>query len=148
MSANSHIAITGNLTDAPEVKVTAKGATLISASVAVQDTDYTGKSVEGSTSYFKFSAWNRLAENAATLPKGARVTVTGKLVQRKWKTPEGENRSSIEIQADTIAAELTFATVEVTRNERNNGSTYQSAAPATVSPAVADEVFLNAEEPF
>ncbi len=63
--------------------------------------------------FFTVTCWNRLADNvAASLKKGSRVLVTGKLIQRSIET-EGQRRSVIEIVASHVGAELSFATAEV-----------------------------------
>jgi len=64
-------------------------------------------------------AWRKLAENATqSLARGTRVTVTGRLEQRSWETPEGQRRSKVEINASDIATSLVWATAKVTKNER------------------------------
>lgn len=42
------------------------------------------------------------AEMAATLTKGQRVAVRGKLITRTWETKDGSTRSQIEMQADSF----------------------------------------------
>ena len=72
-----------------------------------------------STSFFDVVAWRELAENATeSLARGTRVTVTGRLEQRSWETPEGQKRSKVEINATDIAASLRWATAKVTKTER------------------------------
>ena len=59
-----------------------------------------------------------LAENATeTLARSTRVTVTGRLEQRSWETPEGQKRSKVEINASDIATSLRRATAKVTKTE-------------------------------
>ena len=57
--------------------------------------------------------------SAASLKKGTRVVVTGRLEQRSWETEQGEKRSVVEIVADDVAPSLLFATAEVHRIERS-----------------------------
>ncbi len=74
---------------------------------------------EESTSFFDVVAWAELVENATqSLARGNRVTVTGRLEQRSWETPEGQRRSKVEINASDIATSLAWATAKVTKNER------------------------------
>jgi single-strand DNA-binding protein len=65
--------------------------------------------------FFSVVCWNGLADNVAqSLTKGARALVTGKLTQRTFET-EGQKRSVVEVQANHVAAELTFASAEVVK---------------------------------
>ena len=45
---------------------------------------------------------------AATLHRGARVIVTGRLRQRSFETASGEKRTVIELDADEVGASLKF----------------------------------------
>ena len=78
---------------------------------------------EEQTSFFNVVAWRQLAENiGASLSKGSRVVVSGRLEQRSWENDQGEKRSIVEIVADDVAASLRFATAEVHKVERSGPS--------------------------
>ena len=63
-----------------------------------------------------------MGENAAaTLTKGMRVLVTGRLEQREYTTREGDKRTAIEINADEIGPSLRWATAQVERTPREGG---------------------------
>lgn len=63
--------------------------------------------------------WREQAENvAASLTRGTRVIVTGRLEQRHFETREGEKRSAIELQVDEIGVSLRWATAKVTKVRR------------------------------
>ena len=48
------------------------------------------------TSFFNVVAWGTLGENAAaSLTKGTRIIVTGRLEQRSYETKEGEKREEV-----------------------------------------------------
>jgi len=69
-------------------------------------------------SYFDVTAYGSLAENVANcLTKGTRVIVTGRLEQRSWETPEGDKRSVVEIVADAVGPDLTWATAVVSKTD-------------------------------
>jgi single-strand DNA-binding protein len=75
------------------------------------------------TSFFNVSAWGTLGENAAaSLTKGTRIIVTGRLEQRQYETKEGEKRSVVEIIADEIGPSLRWARAEVERVAREGGA--------------------------
>jgi single-strand DNA-binding protein len=62
------------------------------------------------------AAWRGLAEHvAASVGKGARVMVIGRLRQRSWETPEGERRSKVEIEAEEIGPSLRLVTATLTK---------------------------------
>ena len=95
-------------------------------------------------SFFNVAAWDQLAENvAASITKGSRVIVAGRLEQREYETAQKEKRTVIEIVADEIGASMRWATVVIERTERTGGSERQqqnrSGNPA---PIYGDE------EPF
>lgn len=107
--------LVGNLTRSPELRYTPSGASVANFSIAVnRKFERNGQQVDES-SFFDCVAWGTLAENvAATLTKGQRVIVAGRLDQRAWKTPEGENRSKVELSCEAVGADLRFAGNETT----------------------------------
>ncbi len=57
--------------------------------------------------FLRCSAWREFAEYvAASLTKGARVVVTGRLTQRSYQDREGNNGSSLELEVDDIGPSL------------------------------------------
>ncbi|MCU1364376.1 MAG: single stranded DNA-binding protein, partial [Ilumatobacteraceae bacterium] len=56
----------------------------------------------------------------ASLTKGARVIVTGRLEQRQYETQQGEKRSVVEIVADEIGPSLRWATAQVEKTQRTD----------------------------
>src|SRR5262249_29872801 len=69
--------------------------------------------------FYDVVCWGTLADNvAASLHKGSRVVVTGRLQYRTWETDNGDKRSKIEIVADEVGPSLRWATAEVHRVER------------------------------
>jgi single-strand DNA-binding protein len=116
------ITVVGNITRDPEMRFTASGVSNVTFGVAVnrswrnqQTNDW-----EERTSFFNVVCWRELADNVgASLKKGTRVVVTGRLEQRSWETDQGEKRSVVEIVADEVAPSLRFATAEVHRVERS-----------------------------
>jgi single-strand DNA-binding protein len=125
MASDNHTTITGNLAADPELKFTNNGVAVANLRVAVtqrvQDKDGTWR--DGETSFHRVTVWRQQAINLAdSLGKGDRVMVTGRLRQRAWETPEGERRSSTEIDADEVGASLRFHTAKLERaQQRGNG---------------------------
>ncbi|MEY2967148.1 MAG: hypothetical protein RLY50_1198, partial [Actinomycetota bacterium] len=77
------------------------------------------------TSYFNVVAWGTLGENvAASITKGMRVVVSGRLEQREYQTREGDKRQAIEINADEVGPSLRWATASVERTPRGEGGNF------------------------
>ena len=123
----THVTITGNVTDDPELKFTPQGVAVANFRVAVTTRVRDGESWrDGDTSFFRVNAWRALAENVAdSIAKGDRAIVIGRLKSRSWETAEGEKRTVVEIEADDIAPSLRFATAKAERTRKRdtaNGS--------------------------
>ncbi|WP_327639564.1 single-stranded DNA-binding protein [Kribbella sp. NBC_00482] len=122
MSNETIITIVGNLTDNPELRFTPSGAALARFSIASTPRRYdkaAGEYVDGDTLFLRATAWRQIAENVAeTLQRGQRVIAIGRLRQSNWETPEGDKRSSIDLEVDEIGPSLTFATAKVTNATR------------------------------
>jgi single-strand DNA-binding protein len=105
------IILAGNLGRDPEMRYAPSGSPVTSFSVASNRkyTNAEGDLVE-ETSWFRISAWNRLAEVCAEyLNKGAKVLVEGRLKidpttggPRIWTDNEGAARASFEVTANTV----------------------------------------------
>ena len=123
--SDTHVTVTGNLTSDPELKFTPNGAAVANFRVAV-----TSRVRDGDTSYFRVNAWRQLAQHVTdSLGKGDRAVVIGRLKSRSWETPQGEQRSVIEIDADEVAPSLRWAIAKPERVTRN-GHGDQDAKPA------------------
>ena len=117
--ADSTVTVVGNLTRDPELRYTTGGRAAVNFGIAVSRRYQSNGQWQEQTSFLNVVAWGGLGENlAASVTKGARVIVTGRLEQRSWETAEGEKRSVVEIVADEIGPSLRWATCEVVRNER------------------------------
>ena len=90
--ADSTVTIVGNVTRDPEMRYTPSGVAKATFGVAVSRRwqNRTTHEWEEQTSFFNVTCWGQMGENASqSLPKGARVVVTGRLEQRSWETQEG-----------------------------------------------------------
>ena len=86
--------------------------------------------IDGEPLFLRCSLWRAAAENAAqSLTKGMRVIVTGRLKQRTFDDKEGQRRTTVEIDAEEIAASLTYATATVTKTYRPGTGSQRGAAP-------------------
>lgn len=136
--------IVGNLTREPELRFTTGGRASASFGLAVSRRWQQNGEWQEATSFLNVVAWGTLAENAAaSLTKGARVIVTGRLEQRSYETKEGEKRNVVEIVADDLGPSMKWARAEVERIERE-ASTPQQQRSNNRPP---DPVYGD-EEPF
>ena len=97
-------------------------------------------------SYFNVVCWGDLGENAAaTLTKGNRCIVAGRMEQRDYETNAGEKRTVFEVVADEIGPSLAG------RPPRWSAPSVQVALGAEApsqSPQAAPDPVYGDEEPF
>jgi single-strand DNA-binding protein len=119
MAGETSITITGNITTDPELRITAEGTAVATFTVAssnrVRAVD--GQWADGPALFLRCSVWRTQADNVvASLTKGARVVVTGRLTQRTFDTRDGQRRTVLQVDASEVAASLRFATATVVKN--------------------------------
>jgi len=99
------IIIIGRLGRDPEMRYTAQGTAVTSFSVATDRswTDQSGQR-QDRTTWFRVSAWGRLAETCNQyLSKGRLVMVEGEMQEtRPWQGRDGEWRASLEVRANNV----------------------------------------------
>ena len=143
---NNTVTVIGNLSREPELKYTTGGRGVASLGIAVNRRYQRNGEWQEEVSFFNIVAWGELGENvAASLTKGARAVVTGRLEQRSWETGEGEKRTVVEIVADDIGPSLRWAQAQVEKTERSTGTRMPAgvgAGGAAGHPVYGDE------EPF
>ena len=153
MSNETVVTVVGNLTADPELGFTQSGSAWCRFTVASTPRRFdktVGSYVDGDTLFMRCTAWRDLAEHVTeSLAKGMRVVVTGRLRQSNWETPEGEKRTSIDLEADDVGPSLMWATATVKRTQRAGGhdgpppptddpwSTTRTTTPATSTTAPA-----------
>lgn len=72
--------------------------------------------VDGHTNWYSVSMFRQLATHAgASIKKGDRVIVTGRLRVRPWSTADGRTGTSVEIDADTAGHDLMWGTANFRR---------------------------------
>ena len=71
--------------------------------------------VEGETNWFTITSFRQLAINsAASISKGDRVVVSGKLKVRDWDNGE-RSGTSVEVDAESLGHDLVWGTAEFSR---------------------------------
>jgi single-strand DNA-binding protein len=120
--ADNEITITGNLVREPELRFTAGGTATCGFGVAVNRRyQQNGEWVDAPTNFFNVTVWGQYGENvAASLSKGDRVLVKGRLDFRKYQNKEGVEVTTHDIIADEVAPSLKYATAQISRIERES----------------------------
>ena len=99
----NRIMLVGRLTRDPELRYTPDGAAVCRIRIA-SDRSYkdreSGEWKKADALFVDVVLWRDLAERMGeVLHKGSPVFIEGNLQSRSWETPEGQKRSTIEIQA-------------------------------------------------
>ena len=98
------VLLIGNLTRDPELRYVPSGTAVATFTIAVNRSykTQTGEKKEEAT-FVRVVTWGRRAEVCGEyLSKGSPVFVEGRLRSRAWQTPEGQNRSTIEVIAQSV----------------------------------------------
>jgi single-strand DNA-binding protein len=109
--SDNQVTLTGNLTDDPELRFTPNGVAVANFRLAVDQRVWDADGwKDGEPSYFRVNVWRDQAEHVSrSLHKGARCVVVGRLKSRSWETPEGQRRSSVEVDAEEVGMSMRFA---------------------------------------
>jgi len=140
MAQDNTVTLVGNLTKDPELRYTTSGRGVASFGLAVNRRWQQNGEWQEAVSFFNIVAWGDLGENAAaSLTKGSRTFVTGRLEQRSYDDKEGNTRHVTEVIADDLGPSLKWAQADVERISRDDSKPKQTSAP---DPVYGDE------EPF
>ena len=95
------LTIIGNLTAAPELRVTSQGTPVCTFTIAVNRRK-TNEDGSHDTEYFRVTAWRQTAENCAKfLDKGKKAAVVGEVTLHKWEK-DGKTGANMEVTADEV----------------------------------------------
>ncbi|HEX4432319.1 MAG TPA: single-stranded DNA-binding protein [Frankiaceae bacterium] len=110
MAGETYLTLSGNLTSPPKSGVSRSGVHWTRMRVASSSRVFDRGTTEwrdGETIFLDVSCWRRLAENAAaTLERGDRVLVIGRLRQRSYEDQQGVRHTVMELDADAIGPDL------------------------------------------
>lgn len=116
------LVVTGNLTGDPILRTTSSGRAVVNFRLLEtrQKPDGEGGWVDDTPLGLDCTAWAGLAENvAASLHRGDRVTVRGRLVPTEWTQDDGQKRYGVNLVAEDVGPSLRFAQATVRRVARN-----------------------------
>jgi single-strand DNA-binding protein len=126
------ITFAGNLVDNPEIRATPNGNFVCNFRLAATSRRFDraeNRWVDGTTLFLRVTCWRQLAENvSASLGRGDRALVIGRLRQHSYETAHGERRTTYEVEADSVGAELVWHPVRFQRANR------MTAGEATAEP--------------
>lgn len=119
MNIDSLVTVCGNVVAEPRHRRTDAGVDLCSFRIGATPRRFDRAAqawVDGPTSWFTVTAWRALGANcAASLHKGERVVVQGRLRTRDWTNEEGRSGTSVEIEAVAVGHDLTWGTTSFRR---------------------------------
>ncbi|KIP51345.1 single-stranded DNA-binding protein [Leucobacter komagatae] len=119
MAGEPLITVVGNLVADPEPRVSQAGKSWVTFRIAstprVRDRQ-SGDWSDGEALWLGCRAYGEYADNiAASLTKGMRVIVQGRLTQRSYTDNQGQQRTSLDLEVEEVGPSLRFATAQVTR---------------------------------
>lgn len=126
MAGEPLICVVGNLVADPEPRVSQAGKAWVTFRVAstprVRDRQ-SGDWSDGESLWLGCRAYGEYADNiAATLSKGMRVIVQGRLTSRSYTDNQGQQRTGLNLEVEAIGPELAFATATVVKaSQRGSG---------------------------
>jgi single-strand DNA-binding protein len=157
MAGETSATVIGNLTSDPELRYTQGGLAVANFTIAANSRHFDKKVndwVDDEPLFLTASVWRDLAEHVnATLKKGMGVIAVGNLKQRSFETKEGEKRTVIELDIQSIGPDLRFQVAQVTRSQSSRTQQDNRVAAATTPTVGGDEPWnmpgnYNDETPF
>ena len=104
MAGVNKVILVGNLGKDPEVRRLDGGVTRVNFSLATSEyyKDKEGNRIE-QTEWHNIVMWRTIAESAERiLKKGYTIYLEGKIQTRKWQDKDGQQRTTVEITAETF----------------------------------------------
>jgi single-strand DNA-binding protein len=134
MATDNNITFTGNLAKPAEVRHTKSGKAVTTLTVGHTPREKRdGEWRDAETIWFKVTVWDALPE--ILFDRGVRVVVTGTLFQESYDDKEGNKRTSLVVNADSVGL--------VHRSQNASAAYSEQAAPTWSAPAAsgpADEM--------
>ncbi|MFD5868137.1 single-stranded DNA-binding protein [Corynebacterium sp. NPDC060344] len=123
-----NVTVVGNITKNPEIKTTHGGKLVTRLRVAsTRKRHIDGQWVDAEKAYIDVDCWEHLAQNVVnTFGKGDRIIAEGRLRTDEWQDEEGNKRSFTKVVADSVGADLRFATAVITRNKTSGSRTAEA----------------------
>lgn len=147
MSGLPMVTIIGNATSDAQLRFTPAGDGVASFSVAVTPRVKRGNEwVDGSTTFYRCSAWRQMAEPCAeTITRGMRLVVHGRLSTREYEK-DGQTRTSVELDVEAVGPDLRYAVAKVQKLEHRSESAAHGRS-GTSSSAPTEDPWANVPPP-
>ena len=126
MAGEPLITVVGNLVADPEPRVSQAGKSWCTFRIAstprVRDRQ-SGEYTDGEPLWLGCRAYGQYADNiVASLQKGARVVIQGRLTQRSYTDNQGQQRTSLDLEVGESGPSLRFAAAQEARtSDRGQG---------------------------
>lgn len=134
---SEHIAVSGIIGTSPRQSSTHGGVPITSFRLAAHQSHFDRAKntwVDDDSSWYSVTTFRQLATNAAaSLHKGERIVVSGRLVIRDWTNGE-RSGVDVEIIADSVGHDLTWYTTSAVRGAAPARPSVDQAWPATSAP--------------
>ncbi|MFF8187882.1 single-stranded DNA-binding protein [Microbacterium sp. NPDC016588] len=138
---SDHITLVGNIIGDPEERATRGGDPIAAFRLAVSERRFDrerGQWIDGHTNYYAVSVFGELGRNAlASLRKGERVIVAGRLRLREWET-DAKRGVSADVTADAVGHDLRWGASTFRRNVRAAPAADTEASGSAVTDAATD----------
>lgn len=145
----TQVTVVGNLLTEVDTRRFNDGSTIANFRVASRERRYDragGTWVDGDRLFIDVRCRRRLAENAtSSLKKGDPVVVTGRIFTRDYEH-QGQRRTATTLEAHSVAADLTYCTVVLTRTRRAADAVGGEDGKPTVALPDGHEADRNAGE--
>jgi single-strand DNA-binding protein len=136
------ITLTGIVATVPRHLVTGEGLPITSFRLASTQRRYDrakGEWVDGDTNWYTITTFRHLAaHSAASIVKGERVVVTGRLRIREWQNGD-RTGTTIDIEADALGHDLAWGTSTFTRSISSTVDKGEPTAEFTTDDEVAPD---------
>jgi single-strand DNA-binding protein len=111
MAGEPLVTVVGHLGADPEFKKTPSGIPVTSFNLAnTPRKQKNNEWIDGDTTWFRVFVWNYdAAGTAITLKKGDKALITGRLAVSTYTDKEGNERKTLEINADTVGVVPKYA---------------------------------------
>ena len=138
---SAQIMVTGNLVGPPTTRQTKNGVAVTKFRIGSTERRFdrsSGQWIDGNRFFANVSCWRHLASNVFASPVvGMPVIVTGRISTRVWNDDQEQAHTSYEIEADTVAPDLSWGK-----------STFERVSRTALPPVALDENNVPVETDF
>lgn len=132
MQHDAQVTLVGNATRDPELRFTPAGDAVANLSIAINNQKQNAQKewIDGPPTFIEVTCWRGLAEHVAeTVSKGHRLILIGRLETESWEDKQGNERSTLRLQAVDVGPSLLWSTATVTKAE-STGPRQPTRTPA------------------